>query len=66
LRVKWWVDENLRREVGDDVSMLFWWDPWLTRGVLKDRFIRLFDLSSNKMATMADMKLLGWGEGVEA
>ena len=31
--------------------------------VLKDRFSRLFELFDNKMATMVEMKHLGWGEG---
>jgi len=33
---------------------------------LKDRFGRLFELFDNKMATVAEMKHLGWGESGEA
>jgi len=44
------------------VRTFFWWDPWL---VLKDRFSHIFYLSDNKLATVSDMFLLGWGEGGE-
>ena len=48
--------------MGDGVETLFWWDPWLDRDILKDG-CRLFYLSDNKLATMADMFSLGWGGG---
>jgi hypothetical protein len=34
---------NLGRCVSNESSTLFWWDHWLGRGVLNDRFSRLFD-----------------------
>jgi len=45
---------------------LFRWDPWLDGGILKDKFSWHFFLSINKLATLAGMFLLGWGEGGEA
>jgi len=47
------------------VRTLFWWDPWLEGGILKDRFSRLFYLFDNKLATDADMFSLACGEGGE-
>jgi hypothetical protein len=58
-----WFTEHIRREVGDGMETLFWWDPWLKGGILKDRFSCLFYLSDNKLATVAGMFLLGWWEG---
>jgi len=34
--------------------------------ILKSSFSRLFRLAGNKMATVAEMFSLGWGEGGEA
>jgi len=60
-----WFDDNVGREVGDGAQTLFWWDPWIDGLVLKNSFSRLFDLATNKMATVAEMYSLGWGvEGV--
>jgi len=61
-----WFSDHIRREVGDGARTLFWWDPWLDEGILKDRLNRLFYLSNNKMATVVDMFSLGWEEGGEA
>jgi len=55
-----WFDENLRRCVGNGVYTLFWWDPRLEGDILNHRFKRLYDLSENKMVTVADMSNLGW------
>jgi hypothetical protein len=49
--------------VGDGLGTLFWRDLWLEGGTLKSRYNRLFDISINKMATVSDMFLSGWGEG---
>ncbi|RHN79618.1 putative reverse transcriptase zinc-binding domain-containing protein [Medicago truncatula] len=57
-----WFDDNVGREVGDGAHTLFWWDPWIDGLVLKNSFGRLFDLANNKMATVAEMYSLGWGE----
>jgi hypothetical protein len=56
-----WFNNHLRHEVGNGIRTLFWWDPWLEGGTLKNRFSRLFDLSNNKLMTVSDMFLLGWG-----
>jgi len=61
-----WFTDHLQRKVGNGVGTLFWRDSWLEGGVLKDKFSHLFYLSDKKMATVADMFLLGWGEGGEA
>lgn len=49
--------------MGDGNNTLFWWDPWIDGVMLKNTFSRLFDLSINKMVTVAEMYALGWGEG---
>jgi len=41
----------------------FWWKLWLDGETLKSKFIRLYDLVDNKMATVADMNSLGLGGG---
>jgi hypothetical protein len=38
----------------------------LEGGVLKDRFIRFFELPENKLVSVLDMSLLGWEEDGEA
>lgn len=40
--VRMWIDDNLRCELGDGASILFWWDSWLDKEVLKAGFSRLF------------------------
>ena len=40
---RWFID-HIRCELGDGVETLFWWDPWLEEGILKERFSRLFYL----------------------
>jgi len=60
-----WFTDHLRREVRDEVGTLFWWDPWLEGGILKDRFNRLFFyLLYNKLATVTYMFSLGWRRDV--
>ena len=54
-----WLDTNVGREVGDGTQNLFWWDPLIDGMVLKNNFSRLFDLATNKMATVAEMYSLG-------
>jgi len=62
----WWFDTNVGWEVGDGTQTLFWWDPWIDGMVLKISFSRLFDLATNKMATVAEIYSLRWGEEGEA
>jgi hypothetical protein len=61
-----WLVDNINREVGNGVSTLFWCDPWLDGVSLESKFRRLFELEENKLITVADMKLLGWGVNGEA
>jgi len=55
--------DNIGCVVGDGPSTLFWWDPWLEGGTLKDRFRSLLELVENKMLTVVKMTLLLWGAG---
>jgi hypothetical protein len=48
------------------VETFFWSDPWLGGVPLCVRYRRLFDLSLNRMSTVAEMSALGWGGGGEA
>jgi len=57
------VNDNIGGEVGDGSSTLLWWDLWVEGGTLNVRLYRLLYLSDNKMATVREMNLLGWGEG---
>lgn len=52
-----WFQYNFSCNVDDMSSTLFWWNPWLTRGVLKERLCRLFDLAENKMVSVLDESL---------
>ena len=52
--------------MGDGNNTLFWWDPWIDGVMLKNTFRRFFDLSINKMATVAEMYALGWEEKGDA
>ena len=50
----------------NSISAKVWWDPWIDGMVMKNSFSRFFDLATNKMATVAEMYSLGWGEEGEA
>jgi hypothetical protein len=50
-----WFDDNLEREVGDGKNTLFWNDPWVDGDTLKDLFRRLFEISLDKEARVAEM-----------
>jgi len=43
---------------------LFWLDRCVGDVPLRDRYRRLFDLSENKLLTVAQMHDFGWGEVV--
>ncbi|MCH99721.1 kinesin-like protein, partial [Trifolium medium] len=57
---------SVSKKVGDGSDTLFWTDPWLVDSPLCVRFGRLFELTENKAATVAEMSLLGWGVGGQA
>ena len=53
----------MRRKVGDGKDTYFWTDWWVGDAPLCEKFCRLFDLSVVQKATVAEMFVLGWGEG---
>ena len=58
---EWWLLDNVVREMGDGNNALFWKDPWLGGSSFDISFSRLFELTNNKLITVADMNSLGWG-----
>lgn len=57
-----WINNNLRLELGDGVSTLFWWDLWLDGWVWVLRLTTFFYFSDNKMTSMPNKAIrLGWG-----
>ncbi|XP_025693773.1 uncharacterized protein [Arachis hypogaea] len=48
---------GLSMEVGNDKTVRFWEDAWLTSGVLKDLFPRLFSVSNLRGSFIRDFKL---------
>jgi hypothetical protein len=62
-----WFGDSVLRKVEDGADTFVWTDPWLDGIPLYVRFRRLFDLSDNRLSTVADMSSLGWGsEGQRA
>jgi hypothetical protein len=51
---EWGLLHNITKRVGDGMFMLFWKDSWLDESTLEACFSRLFELSDNKLATIAD------------
>jgi len=47
-----WLSDNVRREVGDGLTILFW------NLII---FRMLYDSSQNKLASIANMNTVGWG-----
>jgi len=58
-----WFIERVSKRVGDDNGTFFWYNRWLGDVSLRTRFSRLFELSNNKLCTVADMFRLGWEAG---
>ena len=54
-----WLLDNVIREVCDEISTLFWKDPWLGGSSFDVRFSRLFELVDNKLKTV--WKCIFWG-----
>lgn len=50
-----WFDDNLRRVVGDGVSTYFWTDPWLGGISMCVTYMRLYELSENRLIYVAGM-----------
>jgi len=61
-----WLTDNISRKVGDGSSTLFRKDPWLEGISLEVWYHRLFELTVNKLVTVAEMFSLGWGLNGEA
>jgi len=53
-----WLVDNINSEVGKMMSTLLWRDPWLDRVLLEASFRRLFKLAENKLATIAETKMM--------
>jgi hypothetical protein len=60
-----WMIDNINRQVGDGVSTLFWVDPWLEGKPFCKKFVRFYELAENKLETVADMFVGGWGVNKE-
>jgi hypothetical protein len=52
--------------LGDGTNTFFWLDKWVGDVPLCRRFARLFNLTTNKFNSVADLCALGWEEGGEA
>jgi len=61
-----WLLDNITGQVEDGESTLFWIDPWLDGEPLCKAFVRLFELSENKLETVVNMMGRGWCAGGEA
>lgn len=53
-----WLLDSIQRVVGDGMYMLFCRDPWLVGSFLDIRFSRLFEMTENKLVTVAKMYVL--------
>ena len=56
-----WLVDNIVGKVGDGRTTMFWEDPWLDDVPLAVSYSRLFELSKNKLTTVMEMFVLGWG-----
>ncbi|MCI67770.1 C-terminal binding protein, partial [Trifolium medium] len=56
-------EESIERRVGNREDTFFWIDPWLGGVLLRVKYRRIFDLSTNKTSSVAAMCELGWEEG---
>jgi len=61
-----WYADNVSLKIGNRVNTLFWLDRWVGDVPLRVRYRRLFDLSEDKLLTVAQLNDLGWDVGVEA
>ncbi|GAU39488.1 hypothetical protein TSUD_279090 [Trifolium subterraneum] len=58
-----WFGDCVSKKVGDGLETFFWTDLWLGGVPLRERFMRLFDLSVYQYNTVAEMSSLGWEVG---
>jgi len=61
-----WFVERVSKVLGDGKNTYFWLDRWVGDVPLCRKFARLFDLTTNKFSTVADIYALGWKDGGEA
>jgi hypothetical protein len=54
-----WLENNIRRAVGDGRGTLFWHYIWVGEFPLKRKFPRLFVLSVNKECSVEEMVRVG-------
>jgi hypothetical protein len=54
-----WFEKSIVRRIGNGADTFFWTDPWLRGGPLSARYRSLFDLSNNKLSSVAVMSKLG-------
>ncbi|XP_042756535.1 uncharacterized protein LOC122197122 [Lactuca sativa] len=47
-------NDIFKLEVKSGNNTLFWYDPWLSSGILKDKYPALFELDARKKCTIAD------------
>ena len=58
-----WFEERVSKRVRNGLNTYFWYDRRLGDVPLQTRFSRLFDLTTNKLSTVAGMSALGWEDG---
>jgi len=61
-----WFAERVSKVLGDGTNTFFWLDRWIGDVPLCRRFARLFDLTTSKLSTVANMYALGRGMDGEA
>ena len=54
-----WLLDNITRQVGDGESTMFWIDPWLDGKPLCKVYVRLYELSEIKFASVANCLRMG-------
>ncbi|GKV45602.1 hypothetical protein SLEP1_g52666 [Rubroshorea leprosula] len=52
-----WLAKGLRIKIGEGDSVKFWWDDWCGRGILANKYPRLYLISVGKDNTVSQM---GW------
>jgi hypothetical protein len=58
-----WFEDNIRRRVGGGSETYFWTDNWVGGAPHRVQFPRLFDLATDKGATVREMVERGWEVG---
>jgi hypothetical protein len=51
-----WFPQNTYKKLGNGRLTSFWWDTWAGALPLKDRFPRLFSISNQKHALVAEVR----------